>query len=286
MKVDKAKAVLYGKILITGQLECLTGLHIGASKENLEIGALDSPVVRDPISRQPYIPGSSLKGKMRALLERSLPDIHPNRAGGSGTYRHECDFLEHALECPICRLYGSTGGSSTGTNHPSRLRVRDLFLDDGSLIELESIDTGLPYTESKFENTIDRITSAANLRNLERVPRGAKFNIQIVYDVMEIYQYLPDNAKGKEVNPPTRDASKPKEDLQNLRKALRLIEHDALGGHGSRGYGQVKLDEDSGITVQALKLDYFKAEKGERDSFAKTATSLDALPGLVDFLIS
>ena len=38
-----------GKIVIKGTLECLTGLHIGASKENLEIGALDSPVVRDPL---------------------------------------------------------------------------------------------------------------------------------------------------------------------------------------------------------------------------------------------
>ena len=72
-----------GKIIIAGELECLTGLHIGASKENMEIGALDSPVVRDPITRRPYLPGSSLQGKLRALLEQATPECQPNRNGGT-----------------------------------------------------------------------------------------------------------------------------------------------------------------------------------------------------------
>ena len=81
---------LIGKIELSGILECITGLHIGASKDDMEIGALDSPVVRDPLSNEPYIPGSSLKGKLRALLEKAHPDLYPNRDGGVNK-PHECN---------------------------------------------------------------------------------------------------------------------------------------------------------------------------------------------------
>jgi CRISPR-associated protein Csm3 len=231
-----------GKILIEGTLECLTGLHIGASKENLEIGALDSPVVRDPITKEPYIPGSSLKGKLRALLEKASPGCFPNRDGGTRARpvkRHECEDMADALNCPVCRLFGSTSGRGERgdwgekRNYPARLKVRDLHLTEESRKTLETIDTGLLYTEWKFENALDRITSAANPRNLERVPKGAKFNASLVYDV--------------------EDLESAKEDLQNLALALRLLEDDTLGGHGSRGYGQVKL-QVTGVTGRPLEV--------------------------------
>src|SRR5208283_2682691 len=133
---------LIGKIELRGVLECVTGLHIGASKENMEIGALDSPVVRDPMTLEPYIPGSSLKGKLRTLLEKANPGLMPNRDGGSGTSRHECNDWDKGksrnknypnidfdypgvLGCPVCRLFGSTagGGGEASRNFPARLRV-------------------------------------------------------------------------------------------------------------------------------------------------------------------
>lgn len=233
-----------GKIEIKGKIECLTGLHIGASKETMEIGALDSPVVRDPVTNEPYIPGSSLKGKLRSLLERANPRILPNRDGGSGISRHECNDwsggttynknyqrdipFPGALHCPICRLFGSTGNQ----NYPARLKVRDLTLDNRE--ELEKIDTGLHLTEWKFENSIDRITSAANPRNIERVPKGAQFRFSMIYDVEDIETL--------------------KDDLNNLNLAIRLLHDDALGGHGSRGYGQVKLEFEQ---IEARHVDYY-----------------------------
>lgn len=244
-----------GKVEIGGSLECLTGLHIGASKETMEIGALDSPVVRDPITQCPYIPGSSLKGKLRALLEKANPDLVPNRPGGSGTRRHECDDWDSkednssgipgALNCPVCRLFGSTGPGEGNRNYPARLKVRDLHLLNKE--ELEKIDTGLYLTEWKFENGIDRITSAANPRNIERVPRGARFSVSIVYDVED---------------PDTMSV-----DLENLNLAIRLLHDDALGGHGSRGYGQVKLDLRS---IEARKVDFYRGKEDARRQIKAT----------------
>jgi CRISPR-associated protein Csm3 len=243
---------IQGKIDIKGCLECLTGLHIGASRENMEIGALDSPVVRDPITLEPYIPGSSLKGKLRALMEKAHFELHPNRDGGSGISRHECNDWEAgknrnpnydmdvaypgAIHCPVCRLFGSTGPGAGGKNYQSRLKVRDLHLINRE--ELEKFETGLYLTEWKFENSIDRVTSAANPRNIERVPRGAKFNLSMVYDV--------------------EDKDTFQADMENLELAIRLIHDDALGGHGSRGYGRVQILIDQ---MEARSLQFYRGEE-------------------------
>ncbi|MGA1823095.1 MAG: type III-A CRISPR-associated RAMP protein Csm3 [bacterium] len=230
---------LLGKIEISGTLECLTGLHIGASKENMEIGAIDAPVVKDPLTSEPYIPGSSLKGKLRALLEKAYPELSPKRDGGSGIKRHECDDWDQskdspgALNCPVCRLFGSTGPGENNRNFSSRIKVRDLRLDN--VEELEKIDTGLLYTEWKFENSIDRVTSAANPRNLERIPRGAKFSFSLIYDVEDIDSLT--------------------EDMDNLKLAIQLLHDDSLGGHGSRGYGQVTMDFER---IQGRTVNYYK----------------------------
>ncbi len=257
---------LVGKVQIDGELECLTGLHIGASKETMEIGALDSPVVRDPVTQFPYIPGSSLKGKLRALLERAHPELVPNRSGGSGTKRHECDDWEQkesqtgrtpgALYCPVCRLFGSTGPGER--NYPARLKVRDLHLQNKE--ELERIDTGLYLTEWKFENGIDRITSAANPRNIERVPRGAKFSFSMVYDV--------------------EDPTTMKQDLKNLNLAIRLLHDDSLGGHGSRGYGQVKMEFK---TLEARRTEHYRGEEGHFKEIKPPEFSETNLDDLVSF---
>ena len=257
---------LLGKLKINSVLLVETGLHIGGGGENLDIGGLDKPVVRDPLTLQPYLPGSSIKGKLRAIFERRF-EKKLNRAGGSGTFRYESDDLEDgyteignnqyieftgAKKCPVSRLFGSTGGSkcclpasvveengldkqnevtingkkyikTKGRNHPARLIVRDAHLSDESIARLKNIDTGLYMTEWKFENGIDRITSAANPRQLERIPAGAKFNFEMVYTV--------------------EDMSQAEDDLKNLAIALAILQDDALGGHGSRGYGKIKLQD-------------------------------------------
>lgn len=258
---------LYGKITILGMIESITGLHIGASRENIEIGAIDLPVVRDPISREPYIPGSSLKGKMRSLLEKALKKT-PQRNIGTGMnpiYIHVCNDFNEAINCELCRLFGSTGKDG-GKNFPSRLIVRDARLTPESRNELSEIDTGLQYTEWKFENAIDRVTSAANPRQLERVPRGAKFEFEFIYNVEEISHIA--------------------SDLENIKLAMNLLEEDALGGHGSRGYGKVKFkigaiggEKEEGKGIIGKKIEGFKGdEKG-----IKEITSFDQINDLVSF---
>ncbi len=267
MPASLTQKPLLGKFRLTSTLLAETGLHIGGGGENLDIGGLDKPVIRDPLTQYPYLPGSSLKGKLRAILERLL-NKPLNRPGGSGTFRYESDDLEDgftevggqfipyqgARTCPISRLFGSTGGSklwmrtdiakkeelveknsltrtingiectqiNRGRNAPARLIVRDCHLLPDSADQLKRVDTGLYMTEWKFENGIDRVTAAANPRQLERVPAGAKFQFELVYTVEDSQQAI--------------------EDLQNIAIALAILEDDALGGHGSRGYGKIKFE--------------------------------------------
>lgn len=263
--VTRPQKPLLGKLRLTSTLVVETGLHIGGGGETLDIGGLDKSVIRDPITLQPYLPGSSIKGKLRSTLERLL-NKPLNRAGGSGTYRYESDDLEDgyteiadgqyvafqgAATCPLSRLFGSTGGSkcylktevvdrekleskgsatingenytkTKGRNASARLIVRDAHLLSESAEQLKKIDTGLYMTEWKFENGLDRVTAAANPRQLERVPAGAKFHFEMVYTVENEAQAV--------------------EDLKNLAIALAILEDDALGGHGSRGYGKVRFE--------------------------------------------
>jgi CRISPR-associated protein Csm3 len=228
---------LRGKIILRGTMICDTGLHIGAAGNSLDIGGIDAPVIRDPITREPYVPGSSLKGKMRSLLERQL-GVPFSRYGGNGVYRHECTDRK----CPVCRIFGATGGrEGSDKNIPGRLIVRDMKLSEESLALLSEIETGLQYTEWKFENSLDRITAAANPRQLERVPRGTEFDFEIVYTV--------ETDAHEEI----------KQDLNFIVQILRLVEDDALGGHGSRGYGKVRFIFS---TFEGRQLDYYAGNTG------------------------
>ena len=237
----------YGKVFIEGQIECLTGLHIGAGKETLEIGGLDMPVVRDPITREPYIPGSSIKGKMRSLLERLEFAMNGGRLNtreyfskkcADGVFHHECNDEK----CPVCRLYGASKGNSVNNNRPARLYVYDAHLSNKD--KLEAIDTGLYLTELKFENTLDRITSAASPRQIERVPRGAKFALTMVYNQ--------DSERSSELF---------KGDLRSVFYNLLLLKDDALGGSVSRGYGRIDIND---VRVAYRPFEYYVEGKGER----------------------
>ncbi len=225
------KIQLKGRVFLTFDIEAVTGLHIGGSETGIEIGGVDKVVIRDPITNRPYIPGSSLKGKVRSLLEkyRGLP---LNRNIG-GTAIHSCDRPEVYPTCDVCQVFGVPGEVDFAT--PTRLVVRDVHLTEKShQILTQQAHTDLPYTEVKTEVSIDRVTSAANPRRMERVPAGAVFGpAELVYSVYE----------GKDGNAPIADPKKDVERLRTLVEGLQLLEDDYLGGLGSRGSGKVKLQE-------------------------------------------
>jgi CRISPR-associated protein Csm3 len=221
---------LIGKLILEGELHCETGLHIGAGKGSMEIGGADNPVIKDSLGR-PYVPGSSLRGKLRALLEQSsglaVPSelVYLSRRRGQEVRIHQSDRPDDE----ICVLFGRNPGrmdrvsgetTDTASATPARLTVYDAPLDLDSITPQmrENLDDEL--TEVKSENAIDRITSQANPRTLERVPAGARFRIRLVLDVL---------------CPEDRPL------VARLIEALRLLEDDSLGGGGSRGSGRIRL---------------------------------------------
>ncbi len=210
---------LLGRTFVRGQLLARTGLHIGAGAESVSIAASDNPVIRDPLTRKPYIPGSSLKGKLRALSERAagLKINWPER--GPVKSMHACQDPNDYAGCDLCHVFGVPAKAGLGL---TRLLVRDIPLDDDSARALADLGTDLLYTEVKYEVSIDRITSAGiNPRPIERVPAGAVFGpMEISFAFYE------------------------KEDVRRFSlvlRAMRLLEEDYLGGQGSRGSGKVSF---------------------------------------------
>ncbi len=220
-----SEITLLGRAFIRGSILAETGLHIGGGSGGLAIGGMDNPVVRDPLTNRPYIPGSSLRGKMRSLSERALglPQNYPI----SQVTIHACRTAEEYRECAVCHVFGVPAQSWSGQ---TRLLVRDVPLEDGSARRLEEARTDLPYTEAKWEVAIDRVTSAATPRQMERVPAGA------VFGPMEMSFALYEPA-----------------DVQRFAlvlRAMQLLEEDYLGGQGSRGSGKVAFQSLS-LTCRA-----------------------------------
>ena len=201
---------MFSKIQITGKIEVVTGMHIGGSDAFAAIGAIDSPVIIDPLSRKPIIPGSSLKGKIRALLAKAYNPTVVN---------HNDDSEK------ISRLFGSSANNKLMT---SRLIFSDMILDNYDELHSKGLDS---ITEVKFENTISRTTSVANPRQIERVIRGSKFKLNIIYDVLEDYQ---DQAL---------------DDIKILVEGMKLLQYDYLGGGGTRGNGKIKFSNVTADTV-------------------------------------
>src|SRR3954468_3170913 len=248
---------LIGKLILEGEMTCETGLHVGAGKGSLEIGGSDNPVVKDAVGR-PYVPRSSLRGKLRSLLEQSsglaVPSemVYLSRRKGQEVRIHQSDRPDDE----ICLLFGRNPGRmervqgetlETTQATPARLAVFDAPLELESITPQmrENLDDEL--TEVKSENAIDRITSQANPRTLERVPAGARFRIRMVLDIL---------------------CEEDRELARRVREGLRLLEDDALGGGGSRGSGRVHFGN--------LKLTWrnrdFYAAGGAEQELAAAAT--------------
>ncbi|WP_456481561.1 type III-A CRISPR-associated RAMP protein Csm3 [Methanopyrus sp.] len=259
-----------GTIKVLGEIYLKTGTRIGTSEEELEIGGVDNPVIKDPVTGYPYVPGSSLKGRARALFElawMSERSISPGEFFGEHhNERHECGFVrrdvyEKASEylksdppwldgnktCPVCRLFGSAGdvvefSRKKGNKHYGKYRESD----EDTLKKLKDIvdvkkearaifrdahptkytinyvfeRAGEP-TEIKSENAINRVSGEANPRSMERVPKGSRFGLEIVYRV--------------------EDETELRSDLRNLLFSLKLVEDHGIGHSTSRGYGSVEF---------------------------------------------
>lgn len=223
---------LKGKVIITGEIKLLTGLHIGGAAAGLDIGGIDNPILRHPVSREPYIPGSSLRGKVRSLLEK-----HDGLEINKFIHRrqpevrlHECDDEAEYGTCSVCQIFGVTPGDERrgwSALKPTRLIIRDTHLakDHEETKRLRDAKTDLPYTEVKWEASIDRITSAAVPRQNERVPAGAVFSpFEFVYSIYDLNNTgFQDDVKW----------------LKTVFKGMELLEDDYLGGYGSRGTGKI-----------------------------------------------
>ena len=223
---------LLGKVIITGTIEAKTGLSIGGAAVGLDIGGVDNAVIKDQEGR-PYVPGSSLKGKMRSLLEKDgnkeLAIVVRGTARKPPIRIHKCENKEEI--CEVCKIFGIPGEIPVA--EPTRLIVRDARLDEESLPNEIRKNLDLEWTEVKWENVLDRITSAATPRQMERVPPGARFEFEMIYDVY-------DNTD--------------KDNLKQVFKAMELLEDDYIGGQGTRGYGKIGF-EAVGVFYNS-KVDY------------------------------
>jgi len=267
-----ADIILQGKIIITGKIKAETALHIGGSKTGIDIGGVDNTVIKDHQGK-PYIPGSSLKGKMRSLLAKAeglaktselIIQKEAQKPDKSDEIKiHMCDNVD----CVVCNIFGRTGGEQTKADNGNKIRipntptclvVRDAKLKESSIPQDIKENLELEWTEIKFENSIDRITSAANPRQTERVPRGAEFELEMVYNIYT------KNDKAR---------------FRKVLKAMQLLEDDYLGGCGSRGYGKVSFND--------LKIYYNSNsdyERGETDISKKNAREQGALRDIAERL--
>lgn len=204
------------KIEISGKITSKTGMHIGGASGFSAIGAIDSPVARDIRTDDPMIPGSSLKGKMRSLLAKQ--------------YTETTKLSEHNKDdIKIRRLFGYMQDGKSDKEEkkafPARLQFSDMFLANKDYLT----EIGVPTTEVKFENTINRLTAVANPRQIERSVAGSVYNLSLIYNVEEEGEVL--------------------EDFETIGTGMKLLTYDYIGGHGSRGYGRIEFSD---ITVKCV----------------------------------
>ncbi|QWK20607.1 MAG: type III-A CRISPR-associated RAMP protein Csm3 [Hydrogenobacter thermophilus] len=248
-----------GSVVITYKLKALTGLRVGGSRENFDIGGVDNPVMKVPVSipdfygegkelpaGAPYIPGSSVKGKIRSLLEwvyGRVDDMIRKSNGDVDKAGKPCD----CGRCEVCIVFG-TGDANTLKNlsleeqpGPPRSKFFDAYPTEDTLTRLQEELGKNIFTEIKTENQINRITSAANPRKVERVPAGAVFEGTIVFDLFK------------------------EEDRDKLRlifDGMKRLEDNFLGGYGSRGSGKVRFED---IKVVFRPADYYKGKAQEKE---------------------
>ncbi len=230
---------LKGKVILTGKIKVITGLAIGGSKTSLDIGGVDSPVIKDS-KGIPYIPGSTIKGKLRSLLEQSYYPLRTeDKNDGNGLFHPKLvihQFEDGTID-DIIKIFGAPEVSE-----PRRGIFRDSVMDVQHFEKnREKIfkNLELDYTEDKIENTVDRISARANPRHLERVPAGTQFDFEIILDLF---------------------SENDTELLEVLFQGLKLLQDDYLGGSGTRGSGKIRF-ENMNATLRDSS--YYTHEKAE-----------------------
>jgi len=248
---------LYGRVFIRAEIKALTGLHIGGSNAGLEIGGVDKAVMRNPLTNHPYIPGSSLRGKMRSQTEK-VKGLKQNKDIGQVTI-HSCQNNTDYTACPVCVIFGVPADEKMKEVKPARLLVRDILLSQASIQEFEALKVK-SFSEIKTEVAIDRVTSAATPRSLERVPAGAEFGpAELVFGIYEQADYAR---------------------LKTVIEAMQLVEDDYLGGAGSRGSGKVEFTK---IKVAARNRENYSKEEVFRE-FGSVQELADAFADLEKWL--
>jgi len=230
-----------GFLRLKCNLRVITGLHVGGGTAGISIGATDSPVIK--VNGKPYIPGSSLKGKIRSLLETAYGLEIDSKLG-----RHECK--KNTDPCDICIVFGRAA-ERKGSEGPTRIIFRDSYVND----ELSDEEVKKrEYTEIKMENAINRITSRVEgaLRDIERVLPGTVFDVEILYRVydedissgdlesVEKLEALPEPLKSR---------------FGLILEGMKILEQDYLGGKGTRGYGKVRFEN---LKIESIPFEYFK----------------------------
>lgn len=212
---------------IKAVLEIKSGLHIGGNKDEIKIGGIDNPVIKNPLTNEPYIPGSSIKGKMRSLLEWYFNAFDENGEPADVTKKNDENTKK------IAKMFGN--GKTIKDEKlakeigPSRLSFADCYLvNKEELIEKNAL------TEEKVEVKIDRLKGSVGRggpRHMERVPAGAKFDFSL--SLMKFSQ---------------------DEDFQKIAAlGMKLLELTNLGGSGSRGYGKIKFKNIRGLEEKYLE---------------------------------
>jgi CRISPR-associated protein Csm3 len=225
---------------LEGKIVLKSGLHIGSGNMEMHIGGTDSPVIKHPHTLEPYIPGSSLKGKVRSLLEmESGLMIYTGGEVVSGKILQKDEVknnseLKSKAEA-ILKIFGSSGADKDDESMfgPTRVSFADCYLDDDW--RKKAKDNRWLLTEEKSENVINRIEGTAeHPRFIERVTEGAKFNFLLTFKILE------------------EGDSELFDDV--LLKGLKLLEMDALGGNGSRGYGRIAFEFDDEEINEKFKI--------------------------------
>ncbi len=232
--------------IISGKIRCRTGLHIGAGKETIEIGGIDNMVLRDSVTKLPFIPGSSLKGKMRSLLELSDSLASQSIVKNNG---EPCK----CGTCVPCKIFGVSASESNKEramkNGPTRLIVRDAYPTQDTQDrwkELREMGDVVRGAELKYENTINRITSVANPRPMERVPKDSEFEFEMVFGIFD---------------------DEDKNNMMGVFQAMKLLEDHYIGGSGTRGYGKVKFTE---ISIVKRTVNYYKGTTEQQEIISQT----------------
>ena len=224
--------------VIKGKLVCETGLHIGGANNAINIGGADNILIRDSVSDLPFIPGSSLKGKLRSLFELNDKESAQSVMKNEGNPATDDNSKAVKIFGVSADNNNNNDNNNKALNFPTRLIVRDSFPTEESIELWNKQEDIVRGAELKDENKLNRITSAATPRSIERIPKGSAFAFEFIFSVYE----------------------EDEDNLMGVFEAMRLLEDNYLGGSGSRGFGKVKF---TNISITKRGQDYYKKDMDE-----------------------